>query len=321
MTHTFAMTTRLRCLLIFATLAFALGAQGDRVFAREADETHELERLPAGQSTFEFKDWAGPALKVWSYVPEGVDPATAPILIVMHGMNRDADRYLEQWRSIAQAKGFVAVAPEFSRSQFRGSHEYNLGHVTRRGRTDLRDRSQWSFAAIEPLFDEIVSRIGGRQTTYTLYGHSAGSQYVHRFFMTQRNTRASRYIIANAGWYTLPTFALAYPHGMNGLDLQTDDLKAALASDVVVLLGEEDADPGHESLNRSDEAMRQGEHRLARGKFFFDFGREMARRENWPFNWTLRTVPGVEHDNGGMAQAAGELVDPGHVADGSQDQR
>lgn len=268
----------------------------------------EQAELTEGAHEFRFDGWRGPALKVHAFIPTSVAAEEAPILVVMHGMNRDADRYLAQWQGIAQERSFIVIVPEFGRGSFRGSHEYHLGHVVKRGRTDLRERSEWSFAAIEPLFDHVVARIGGKQEGYTLYGHSAGSQFVHRFMLTQRNPRVLRYILANAGWYTLPTFAFPYPNGLNGLDLVPDDLRSALASDVVVLLGEEDTDPRHESLNRSEEAMRQGEHRLARGKFFFEFGREMARRQNWAFNWTLRTVPGVAHDNGGMAQAAGELV-------------
>ena len=53
---------------------------------------------------------------------------------------------------------------------------------------------------------------------------------------------------------------------------------AALARDLVVLLSDRDTDTEHSSLNRSDDATMQGRHRLARGQFFYDFGREMAAR-------------------------------------------
>ena len=272
-------------------------------------------RLPAGESTFIFDGWDGPAIKVWTFVPEGVEAARAPILIVMHGLNRDADRYLREWRDVAREKGIVAIFPEFSRNSFQSSREYNLGNVTKRGSTKLLPRSEWSFAAIEPLFDEVVERIEGTQTGYTLYGHSAGSQFVHRFLLTQRETRAQRYISANAGWYTLPTFALNYPDGINGLDLTREDLETALATDTIILLGDADNDENASNLNQSEGAMRQGEHRFARGRYFYAFAKEMARREGWIFNWSLRVVPGVGHDNGAMAKAAGELVEGSAAAD------
>ena len=264
--------------------------------------------LPIGDGDFRFEDWEGPALRVWTYRPAGVDPATAPILIVMHGVRRDADRYLAQWRDPAQACGFIVAAPEFDRGAFPTSREYNLGHIAERGGTDLRPRPRWSFAAIEPLFDAVVARLGGSQREYTLYGHSAGSQFVHRFMLLQRETRAARFLAANAGWYTLPSFAFDYPFGLNGTDLGSEDLKAALARDVVILLGDRDTDPTDPNLNTSEWAMQQGEHRLARGHYFHRFGRDVAQREGWAFSWSVREVPGVAHDNGGMARAAGALV-------------
>ena len=77
----------------------------------------------------------------------------------------------------------------------------------------------------------------------------------------------------------------------------------------LLLLGDRDVDSDDESLNRSQGAMMQGEHRFARGKYFHAFGKEMARREGWAFGWSVREVLGVAHDNGGIARAAGDLVD------------
>lgn len=265
-------------------------------------------RLPAGTGEFMFDAWAGPQLKVWTYVPDGIDPATAPILIVMHGVNRDADRYLAQWRGPASACGFVVIAPEFSRSRFRGSNEYNLGHVTAPGQRGLRPRERRSFAAIEPLFDEVVTRLGGGQQGYTLYGHSAGSQFVHRLLLTGHAGRARRILAANAGWYTLPTLAQDYPFGLNGTGVEQDQLKAALAHDMVILLGDRDTDIDDPNLNTSAGAMKQGPHRFARGRHFHAMGEEAARQEGWQFGWTLREVHGVAHDNGGIARASGALV-------------
>lgn len=297
------MPNRFRRLLALILAAPALAAAPPAAAGEAA-----VPALPVGTGAFLFEGWQGPPLKVWTFVPEGVDPATAPVVIVMHGVKRDADRYLAQWRAPAEACGFIAVAPEFARSAFPTSREYNLGHLTEKGETTLRPRAQWSFAAIEPLFDAVVARARGGQRGYTLYGHSAGSQFVHRFLLTQRNPRARRFIAANAGWYTLPGFASAYPYGLAGTDVKQADLKAALGRDLVVLLGSRDSDPKASNLNTSKGAMRQGAHRFARGHSFFGFGEEMARRQGWDFGWSLRVVKGVGHDNGAMARTAGALV-------------
>lgn len=264
--------------------------------------------LPRGTSSFTFANWAGPAIPVWAFVPEGIDPATAPILIVMHGQGRDADRYEAQWRGPAEACGFIAIAPEFSRRQFPTTREYNFGNITATAGDGLRPRNEWTFAAIEPLFDHVLARIGGRQKGYTIYGHAAGSQFVHRFALTQRETRAVRFLAANAGWYTLPTFAQDYPYGLTGTDLDEADVKRALGRDMVLLLGDRDIDPNEDSLNRSAGAMQQGPHRFARGHNFHGFGKALAQEKGWAFGWSVREVPGVAHDNGGIARAAGDLV-------------
>ena len=39
---------------------------------------------------------------------------------------------------------------------------------------------------------------------------------------------------------------------------------------LAVVLGEQDNDPFHKHLNRSERAMIQGPHRLARGRHFFE---------------------------------------------------
>lgn len=57
--------------------------------------------LPVAQSApnipeakrFMFDRWAGPALPVWYLRPAGTPP-DAPVVFVMHGVKRDADRYL-----------------------------------------------------------------------------------------------------------------------------------------------------------------------------------------------------------------------------------
>lgn len=298
-------------LCAIAPLLLAVTAQANPAnLAAEVAASQQAapEPLAQGIGSFTFSGWSGPAIPVHTYVPDGIETASAPILIVMHGAERDPERYLREWTGVAGQFGFIAIAPEFAKRQFETSRQYNMGHLSERGSDELRPRELWSFAAIEPLFDEVVARLGSSRETYTLYGHSAGSQYVHRFMLTQRETRATRFLAANAGWYTLPTFALEYPYGLNGTDLGSDDLQAALAQDLVILLGDRDTDEEHSSLNRSDGAMMQGKHRFARGQFFYDFGKQMAARQGWDFGWSLRVIPGVAHSNGGIAQGSGDLV-------------
>ncbi len=264
--------------------------------------------LSTGTGQFTFDAWQGPPLPVWTYVPEGIDRTSAPILIVMHGASRDPDRYRNQWIKPAQASGFIIVAPGFSKADFPKSARYNLGGVFKARSMERRDEALWAFSSIEPLFDEVVERLGGAQTSYSIYGHSAGSQFVNRYLFFKPGARVTRYLAANAGWYTFAEPSIAFPYGLGGAGVSEAAIKAALASDMAVLLGDEDTDPVGRNLRRTPEALRQGPHRFARGQSFYAAAKAYAEERGWDFGWSLHVVEGVAHSNGGMAGAAGELV-------------
>lgn len=54
--------------------------------------------------------------------------------------------------------------------------------------------------------------------------------------------------------------------------------------------------------------MRQGLHRYARGRNFYDTSRQVAATSGAPFNWSCVVVPGIAHDNAGMARSALRVV-------------
>jgi hypothetical protein len=111
-------------------------------------------------------------------------------------------------------------------------------------------------------------------------------------------------VAANAGWYTMPDFAQDWPYGLNGSVVTETELKTAFATPLLILLGDQDTDAKDSSLRRAPEAMLQGFHRFARGHHFFEISQAKADSLETPFRWRLRTVPGVAHDNRGMAIAA-----------------
>lgn len=293
---------------VFAlTFAGRVDAKGQCVTVVDAGEP-PAQSVDAGDC-FVFEQWKGPDIPVWLYVPPSVDRETAPIAIIMHGARRDPDRYRDEWVSEADKHGFVVVAPGFSRADFPKANGYNLGAMRDAESGQWRDNAFWSFSAIEPLFDAVVARLGSKQDGYTLYGHSAGSQFVHRSLFFRPGPRVKRYLAANAGWYTFPDFAVPFPFGLGGTELDETDIRMALAKDVVILLGDQDNDPQGSSLNRSAGAMAQGPHRFARGQTFFAAARDLAKRKGWDFGWSLRIVEGVAHSNGDMARQVSDLIE------------
>ncbi len=87
--------------------------------------------IPVGLSYFLFKDrpqMADRFLRVMVYRPEKWTP-NDKILIVMHGMTRNAQRYLNDWTAAAEKQNWLAIAPEFNETSYPGSTAYNLGYM------------------------------------------------------------------------------------------------------------------------------------------------------------------------------------------------
>jgi len=244
--------------------------------------------------------------KVYLTRPAGLT-ADRPIVFAMHGVRRNAVEYRDQWHELAKEHNFLLVVPEFNNRHFPGSEAYDLGNVFDASGKP-RPKAAWSFSAIEPIFDEVRRRFHMTTTGYALYGHSAGAQFVHRFLFHVPTARVTRVVAANADWYTMPVFNTDWPYGLRNSVVKSADLAAALQLPVTILLGEQDIDPQHESLNRSPEALLQGPHRFARGQTFFDSATDASARLGVPFGWQLLTVPDADHDNSLMAPAAVPLL-------------
>ena len=93
-----------------------------------------------------------------------------------------------------------------------------------------------------------------------------------------------------------------------GYRMGDEALAAAFSVRLTVLLGENDTVTDAPMLLKSPEAMAQGPHRYARGRYFYAAGEDMARLLPAPFAWELHTAPGVGHDNAGMARRAADLM-------------
>ena len=305
----------LSCLIILACQSTPEPMQAEQLAATNQEDgatpnSLNWQTLPSGKASMMFSGWEGPDLKVWTYNPANSTAAT-PIVFIMHGTNRDGDRYRDEWVDLAEKENLIIVAPQFPRADFPGAIGYNLGYIlTEEGGTP-RPKEQWAFSAIEPIFDEVRRLTNSKNKTYAMYGHSAGAQFVHRFVFFVPDARLTRAVAANAGWYTLPTFDQDYPYGLGGTGLAPTTLNAALGNKLVVLLGTADNDPNHRSLRRTAEANAQGPHRFARGHTFFKTAQARAKREGVLFSWKLQYAPDIGHKNGLMAKfAAGYLAQP-----------
>ncbi len=172
------------------------------------------------------------------------------------------------------------------------------------------EKSRWTFTTIERLFDVVRTAARLRTTKYSLYGHSAGAQFVHRFVLFMPDARYERAIAANAGWYTLPTFEASFPYGLEGTPATEAGLKLAMGRDLVVMLGNEDTDDSDPGLRNTERARSQGRTRLERGESFHQTAVASARKLGVPLRWRRIIVRDAGHSNREMARAAAALLVP-----------
>ena len=264
--------------------------------------------FPVGKSSFGFDDGNGHKLEILIYQPQKF-ARDSPIQFVMHGMSRNANETRQQWISLADRENVLIVAPLFDLAQFRRTDDYSIGPM-RAGQRSLE-----SLMAIEKLFDHVKKEAGITRSSYRIFGHSAGAQFVHRLTMLVPENRSEWAIAANAGRYTWPEWRTEkggadLPNGMaNVADAETK-LKRAFARKLVVMLGEADSDPAHHQLTHSKALDLQGMERLSRGRNFVNAAQTLASELNVRSQWMLKTVLGAGHDNAAMSRAAIELMYP-----------
>ncbi|MEO7743407.1 MAG: serine hydrolase [Usitatibacter sp.] len=266
-----------------------------------------MKEIPVGAGSYAFNDpRPGPTrtITVYTYRPRSFGP-TSPVLVVMHGRNRNGADYRDHWCAEAERRGFLVLAPEFSEEQYAHPWEYNYGAMMRPDGTQ-RPRAEWLFPVIDKVFEDAKRRSGSQREGYSLFGHSAGGQLVHRLVTFSWSPLIERAVSANAGSYTMPLASEAFPFGLDGTAFKDEDLKGLLARPMLVLLGDADVDPEHYQLPREAGAMAQGPHRFARGQHYFETGRREAARLGVPFAWKTATVPGVAHEARKMAPAAAQ---------------
>lgn len=251
-----------------------------------------------GSGSFVLDPPQGPPVRVWYVAPR--DPATAEVLVVVHGMSRDGRAHRDDWARLVAGRDVLVLVPELHVS---GYPDYNVGHVLdARGRPV--PRREWTLGLVETLFDRVVAATGSTERDYALFGFSGGAQFVHRFVELMPGHRARVAVAANAGWYTMPDDAVPYPYGLAGSPVQTSGLADALGTNLVVLLGQRDTDPRDPSLLRNPLADRQGVQRLQRGRAFFAAASRTARVQALRFGWRAVEVPGLGHSHAGAAAAA-----------------
>ena len=254
------------------------------------------------ETTYSY--WASPDVQIYYSVPSIISENTQ-VMFIIHGASRKAKQDLRDWLPLVVGRDVVLIAPEFSK-EFYNEYAY-LMKTTQTGRM-LKDTSLDLESSLGDIFNFFSSKFKITTKKFRLYGHSGGSQFVHRYLMLSDETRIDKVAIANAGFYTFANPAIKYPFGIKNMNVSDNRLKWFLSLKGGVFLGGEDDNPNHSSLPSMRKAKKQGKHRLERGTNFFDHLVELGVKKNMPFRWRYQVVPGISHDNAGMSLAVADFL-------------
>ncbi len=227
-------------------------------------------------------------LSVFTYRPKCDNPG---ILLVFHGVGRNADGYRDHARELGTQLCMIVVAPLFDEERF-PSWRYQRGGITRRH--TVQPAQEWTGRLVLDLV-AWVRREEGRNAPYSMIGHSAGGQFLSRL-AAFTPTEAKRIVIANSSTYVFASLDIKAPFGFGGVypsEAATAELQRYLQAPVTIFLGE--GDTGDENRNDSAEARAQGETRYDRGVNAFRSAQTLARSKGWAFNWRLVELPRTGH--------------------------
>ena len=268
------------------------------------EQVVESQVVHYGPGFFLFRDKTIPeksAMRVFYYKPSRFT-LDSPILFILHGYGREADTAMYAAAVSAETFNFLLVVPEYSFKLFPTWEEYNYGNARK------KPKELWTYFVNDRIFHFVKELTRSRRGKYDLFGHSAGSQFVHRQLMVGASDYVDKAFAANAGEYAMPTSGEnAFPWSMSGLNLSRDDLEKFFSVELYVLLGEEDV-VQDKYLAQGDVFAKQGSTRFERGQNFFNVGKTEAEKLGLEFNWKLVTVPHVGHSGLGMLPAALRLA-------------
>ena len=233
------------------------------------------------------------------FVPDSARPA-GPIMVLVHGISRNAEAQVDAFADMAQRRGVVLVAPLFGRD-----------HHPRYQRIFSSRAGVGADRVLIRIIEDVAGRTGADGSRVRLFGFSGGAQFAHRFALLHPE-RVARLDLGSAGWYTFPDPDEPFPWGlrasraMAGADM---DLPGFLEIPVRVFVGERDT-IRDASLNRSLRIdRRQGVNRLERGRQWVGALHQAAHRMHKRVDARMVVLPGCGHcftqsvEVGGLVEA------------------
>ena len=241
------------------------------------------------QTTFAY--WNKPDVEIYYITPDVINENTE-VIFVIHGNSRNAEDYLSAWIPHVLNKNVIVAAPQFTKTDFR--YFFLLEMAESSGKVN-NNRSDYINNSISLFFNYIKSKFSLTAKTYSMFGHSAGAQFTHRYMLLSKDKRISNAVVANAGWYTFINNA-KFPYGIKSspIIISDEDLRWFMSNKVNLLIGSEDI--GSKSVNSSKGAKLQGITRVDRANNYFNSLITSAEDMNYAFRWNYKVIDNVDHD-------------------------
>jgi len=274
-----------RCISAAVVLSCFLGAE---------PAVAEPTAAGTGKQTVEVN---GTRMAVFTYRPAGC--SNPSLLLVFHGIARDADKYRDYARALADRHCLLLAAPLFDKRAF-PTWRYQRGGIIDHG--VVQNPRDWTGRLVLDLVDW-VRKQEARPLPYSLIGHSAGSQFLDRLAAFVPN-EAKRIVVANPGSYVFPSLEIDAPYGLGKVYAGTEGeapLRRYLEQPLSIYLGE--GDTWEDDRDENPAALAQGKSRHARGINAFNAAKTLAQTRGWTFNWRLVQLPGVGHSASKMFAA------------------
>ena len=182
-----------------------------------------------------------PGLAYYVYLPGNYGGPDQPeryrLLVLMHGIERSAEAYRDQFRQLAREHDLAVMAPLFpaDSTDLTQMNDYDLARP-RRPRYDL---------ALLDLVGEMGERFPVDTRRFALFGFSAGGQFAHRFLYLHPE-RLSAVSIGAPSQATYPDESQAWPEGWGGTEAlfgRRPELKAFGGLKIQIVVGDQDLGP------------------------------------------------------------------------------
>jgi len=241
------------------------------------------------QTTFAY--WDKPDVEIFYITPEIVNKDTK-VIFVIHGNSRNAEDYLNVWIPHVTNKNVIVAAPQFRKIDFR--YFFLLEMAESSGKVNS-NKNEYINNSISLFFNYLKSKFSLSTETYSMFGHSAGAQFTHRYMLLSMDNRISNTVIANAGWYTFITDD-EFPYGINNspINISNEQIKWFMSKKANLLIGSDDI--GFKSVNSSKGANLQGLTRVDRAANYFDSLIMNAESRGYALRWNYRVLERVDHD-------------------------